>query len=92
MELARRLNEVLEGFHATPGWDDIEREAPDGLGTTGWTGQVDRDPANPDSDRVAGLIVLSSVQDCAAITLREVWPMATAQPRRTPPYGCALSN
>ena len=32
VELARRLNEVLpEGFHATPGWDDIELDAPERL-------------------------------------------------------------
>ena len=80
-ELALRLNEVLpEGFHATPGWDDIELDAPDGLGTSGWTGQVDRDPTNLDLYVAAGWNVLSSVQDCVAITLREVWPMETAEP------------
>lgn len=87
VELARRLNEVLpEGFHATPTRDGIYLETPDGLGTSGWTGQVDRDPANPDSYRDAGWNVLSSVQDCVAVTIREVWPMETTEPEHRMAY------
>ena len=80
-EFARRLNEVLpEGFHATPGSDDIELDAPDGLGTSGWTGLVDRDPANLESYIAAGWNVLSGFQDCVVMTLREGWPMETTTP------------
>jgi hypothetical protein len=72
-ELACQLNEVLpEGFQATAGWDALDLDAPDGLGTSGWTGQVDGHPATLDSYVAAGWTVLSSVQDCVATRLRPI--------------------
>lgn len=45
-----------------------------------WAGQVDRNPGNLDSYRDAGCNVLNCLQDNVAVTLREVWPLETAEP------------
>ena len=86
-ELAGRLNQILpDGFHATPSGIGIYLDAPDGLGTWVWTGQVDRDPSNLESYSAAACNVLNTVQDCVAITLREVWPLETAEPEHRMAY------
>jgi hypothetical protein len=79
--LSHRLNQILpDGFKTSPTEDGIWLDAPDGLGALGWAGHIDKDPSNFALYREAGVNVLSSLQDCVSMTLREFWPLAATEP------------
>lgn len=80
-EFAVRLSAVLpRGFYATADDDQVHIGAPDGLGSGGWVGVVDQDPAeNPDAPcryESAAWNVLSTAQDVVSETTRMPWPPA----------------
>lgn len=80
-ELSDRLNAVLpEAFSTSPVDDGVSLTAPDGYGTFGWAGHMDEEPTDLALYVEAGVNVLSSLQDCVSVTLREPWPLASASP------------
>jgi hypothetical protein len=81
--LAASIAEILPaGFSAVSVEEGVWLETPDGLGTLGWAGHMDRDPTNLVLFRDAALIALSSIQDGVSMTTRDCWPRLRTTSKR----------